>query len=72
VITSVPTFPDPSCAATVMAFAPDTSAMPATLQLDVPTAVPEPPVAALTHVTDVTLTLSEAVPPRSTLEDDVA
>jgi hypothetical protein len=72
VSTSVPVFPDPSCAVTVMALAPDTSAMPATLQLVVPTAVPDPPVAAFTHVTDVTPTLSEAVPPRSTLEDDAA
>jgi hypothetical protein len=71
-MTSVPVFPEPSCAVTVMAFAPDTSAIPVTLQLVVPAAVPEPPVAALTHVTDVTPTLSEAVPPRSTLEDDVA
>jgi hypothetical protein len=46
--------------------------MPATLQLAVPTALPDPPVAAFAHVTDVTATLSEAVPPRSTLEDDVA
>jgi hypothetical protein len=71
-MTSAPVFPDPSCAVTVMAFAPDTSAMPVIVQLVVPEAVPDPPVAAFTHVIDVTPTLSDAVPPRSTLEDDVA
>jgi hypothetical protein len=71
-MTSAPVFPDPSCAVTVTAFAPDTSAMPVIVQPVVPTAVPDPPVAAFTHVTDVTATLSDAAPPRSTLDDDVA
>jgi hypothetical protein len=71
VIVSTPVFPEPSCAVTVIAFAPETSAIPVTPQLVVPAAVPDPPVAAFTHVTDVTAMLSEAVPPRSTLDDDV-
>jgi hypothetical protein len=37
----------------------------------VPVAVPEPPVAALDHVTCVTPTLSEAVPPRASGVEDV-
>jgi hypothetical protein len=41
------------------------------LQLVVPEALPEPPVAAFVHVTWVTPTLSEAVPPSATGEDEV-
>jgi hypothetical protein len=72
VIVSTPLFPDPSCAVTVITLAPVTSAMPVIAQLVVPVALPDPPVAGFTHVTEVTATLSEAVPPRSTLDDDVA
>jgi hypothetical protein len=50
---------------------PATSATDATLQLVVPEALPEPPVAALVQVTCVTPTLSEAVPPNATGEDEV-
>jgi hypothetical protein len=72
VMTSVPTFAAASRARTVTMFAPTESAIDATLQLVVPTAVPEAPVAAFVHVTAVTPTSSEAVPPRPTLEDAVA
>jgi hypothetical protein len=40
-----------------------------TTQLVVPDATPEAPVAAFVHVTEVTPTLSEAVPPRDTAGD---
>jgi hypothetical protein len=55
-----------------MAFAPSASATVATDQLVVPVAVPDDPVAAFVHVTDVTPISSEAVPPSATLEEDVA
>jgi hypothetical protein len=69
--TSVPTFPAASLARTVIAFAPAASATLATLQLVVPVAGPEAPVAAFVHVTVVTATLSEAVPPSATVPDVV-
>jgi hypothetical protein len=47
----------------VITLFPATSASDATLQLVVPVAVPDAPFAAFVHVTVVTPTLSEAVPP---------
>jgi hypothetical protein len=67
VIVSLPTFPAASRARTVMTLSPAASAIPVTVQLVVPLATPEPPVAAFVHVTCVTPMLSEAVPPRSTV-----
>jgi hypothetical protein len=55
-----------------MTLFPEASAIPTTAQLVVPTAVPEAPVAALVHVTIVTPTLSDAVPPRSIGEEEAA
>jgi hypothetical protein len=72
VMTSVPTFAAASRARTVMTLFPATSATLPILQLVVPLAVPDAAVAALVHVTWVTPTSSEAVPPRPTLEDAVA
>jgi hypothetical protein len=69
--TSVPTFPAASLARTVIAFAPAASATLATLQLVVPVAVPETPVATFVHVTVATPMLSEAVPPSATVPDVV-
>jgi len=54
-------FPAASCAVTVTRFDPDASGIEA-LQEVVPDAVPLPAVAPFVHVTDVTPTLSEAVP----------
>jgi hypothetical protein len=71
VTVSEPTFPAASRARTVMTLSPATSATLAMLQLVVPDAVPDPPVAALVHVTVVTPTLSEAVPPIPSGEDEV-
>jgi hypothetical protein len=67
VITSVPVLPTASRARTRMTLFPTASAIPGTTQLEVPLAVPQPPVAAFVHVTAVTATLSEAFPPRSTV-----
>jgi hypothetical protein len=72
VIVSAPVFPAASLARTVMTLFPVASAIPTTLQLVVPTAVPEAPVAALVHVTTVTPRLSEALPPMSIGEEAVA
>jgi hypothetical protein len=69
---SVPTFPAPSRARTVMTLFPGVSATDATLQLVVPVAVPEAPVAAFVQVTCVTPTASDAVPPSDNGEDAVA
>jgi hypothetical protein len=55
-----------------MTLFPEASAIPTTAQLVVPAAVPEAPVAAFVHVTVVTPTLSEAVPPRSIGEEEAA
>ncbi len=68
VMTSVVTLPVASCAVTVMMFAPLCKAMPATLQLVVPVAVPLPP-RSFIHVTCVTPTASAAVPPRATIAE---
>jgi hypothetical protein len=68
---SVPTFPAASRARTVIAFAPAASATDATLQLVVPEAVPEAPLAAFVHVTVATPTLSEAVPASATVANVV-
>jgi hypothetical protein len=54
-----------------MTLFPGVSATDATLQLVVPLAVPEAPVAAFVHVTVVTPTLSDAVPPRGTVAEAV-
>jgi hypothetical protein len=72
VIVSVPTFAEASLARTVMTFAPADRAMDATLQLVVPEAVPDAPVAAFVHVTCVTPTSSEAVPASPIPEEAVA
>jgi hypothetical protein len=63
VIVSVAEFPAASHAFTTMAFAPAFSPMLAMVQLVVPDAVPEPPVAWFVHVTEATPMLSEAFPP---------
>jgi hypothetical protein len=54
-----------------MTLSPATSATLATLQLVVPEALPDPPVAAFVHVTCVTPTASEAVPPSAAGEETV-
>jgi hypothetical protein len=59
---AVAVFPAASRAVTVTTFVPASSGIPAALQLAVPVAVPLPP-RSLTHVTCVTPTLSDAVPP---------
>jgi hypothetical protein len=51
-----------SRAVTVMAFEPEASGIGADQEV-VPVAVPLPPVAGLAHVTEVTPTASDAVPP---------
>jgi hypothetical protein len=71
VIASVPVLPAASRAVTVTTFAPDWSAIEAIVQDVVPEAVPEPP-RSFAHVTCVTPTLSEAVPPSETAEEAVA
>src|SRR5207342_1210656 len=63
---SVEVLPAASRAVTVMTLAPLTRATLATLHAVVPVAVPLPP-AALLHVTCVTPTASEAVPPSATV-----
>jgi hypothetical protein len=55
-----------------MTLFPAESATAAALQAVVPDAVPEAPVAEFVHVTVVTAVLSEAVPPRFTVEEAVA
>jgi len=55
-------FPTASFAVTVSTFAPDWSTIPLAVQLVVPVAVPLPP-RLFVHVTCVTPTLSDAVPP---------
>jgi hypothetical protein len=55
----------------VIALFPETRAIPRTLQLVVPIAVPDAPVEALVHVTVPTPMLSDALPPRS-MGDKVA
>jgi hypothetical protein len=65
VIVSTPVFPAASRARSVMTLFPAESTTPVTAQLVAPVAVPEAPVAEFVHVTLVTPTLSEAVPPRS-------
>jgi hypothetical protein len=54
-----------------MMFTPDWSAMLLTVQLAVPAAAPEPP-RLFVHVTEITATLSVAVPARFTVELVVA
>jgi hypothetical protein len=54
-----------------MTLSPVTSATDATLQLVVPPALPDPPVAAFVHVTCVTPTASDAVPPSATGVEEV-
>jgi hypothetical protein len=56
----------------VIALFPEASATPRTLQPVVPEAIPESPVAPFVHVTTVTPTASEAVPPRDAGEEDAA
>jgi hypothetical protein len=70
VIVSAPTFPAASRARTTMTLFPDARATPTAAQLVVPLAVPDAPVAWFVHVTAVTPMPSEAVPPRSSSEDD--
>jgi hypothetical protein len=70
VIVSVPVFPAASRARTVIALFPAASAIPSTLQLVDPMAVPEAPVAAFVQLTVITPTSSDAVPPRSIGEED--
>jgi hypothetical protein len=72
VIESVPTLPAASRARTVSTLFPATSTTDAIVQLVVPLAVPEAPVAEFVHVTAVTPTLSDAVPPRASGVDAVA
>jgi hypothetical protein len=72
VIVSAAALPTASRARTVMTLSPAASATPTTLQLVVPLAVPDAPVAAFVHVTCVTAMLSEAVPPRFTMEKELA
>jgi hypothetical protein len=67
VIVSPPTFPAASRARTTTTLSPTASATPVIVQLVVPLAVPEPPVAWFVQTTCVTARLSEAVPPRSTV-----
>src|SRR5260221_11116158 len=62
-----PVLPAASCAVTVIAFTPDTSATLAMLQLPVPVALPLALFAALRQVTLVTPTLSDAVPANATV-----
>ena len=59
---AVAVLPAASCAVTVSTFVPDWSAIPLAVQLVVPVAVPLPPW-LFVHVTWVTPTLSDAVPP---------
>jgi hypothetical protein len=63
---SVPVLPAASRAVTVSTFAPLCSAMLLAVQLVVPLAVPLPP-RSFVHVTWVTPTLSDAVPPKFTV-----
>jgi hypothetical protein len=72
VMTSVPAFPAASLARTVMILFPGVSATLARLQLVVPDAVPEAPVAAFVHVTVVTPMLSDALPESDTDAEEVA
>jgi type III secretory pathway component EscS len=71
VIVSVPTFPAASAARTTIALFPVARTTPVRLQLVVPVAVPEAPVAAFVHVTVVTPTLSDALPPRESGDEAV-
>jgi hypothetical protein len=59
---SVPVLPAASRAVTVSTFVPSRSTIPLAVQLVVPVAVPLPP-RLFAHVTWVTPTLSDAVPP---------
>src|SRR2546429_8762078 len=59
---AVAVLPAASCAVTVSTFVPSWRAIPLAVQLVVPLAVPLPP-RLLAHVTWVTPTLSDAVPP---------
>jgi hypothetical protein len=70
-MTSVPAFPAASRAVSVRTLFPGASEIPATAQLVVPVAAPEAPVAAFVHVTSVTATLSEAVPPSAAVDEEV-
>jgi hypothetical protein len=69
---SVAPLPAASRARTVRTLFPAASATPTTLHAVVPEAVPEAPVAEFVHVTCVTAMLSEAPPPRFTMEEEVA
>ena len=60
---TVVVLPVASCAVTVSTFVPGWRTIPPAVQLVVPVAVPVPP-ALFVHVTCVTPTLSDAVPPR--------
>jgi hypothetical protein len=71
VIVSDAAFPAASRAVTVMTLFPADSPTEATVQLVVPLALPDPPVAAFVHVTAVTPTASEAVPASATGVDEV-
>jgi hypothetical protein len=71
VIVSLPPFPTPSCALTTITLSPSCKLTDATLQLVVPDVVPFAPVARFVHTTTVTPTLSEAVPPRLIVADEV-
>ena len=67
--TSVPMFPAPSRAVTVMTFVPTCKPMEGTFQAVVPDAAPLPPL-LFDQLTDVTPTLSDAVPPSDTFVVD--
>jgi hypothetical protein len=69
--TSVPTFPAASRARTVSTLFPAARAIPTTFQAVVPEAPPDASVAEFVHVTAVTPTPSEDVPPRFTMEEEV-
>jgi hypothetical protein len=72
VMVSVEVFPAASLAVTVIGLLPTFSGILETLQEVVPEAVPLPPVSELLHVTWVTPTLSLAVPPMVSADEDPA
>ena len=64
VIVSVPEFPAPSLAVTVITLSPLDKIILETVQLAVPVAVPFPPLSLLHDTLLMPLTLSDALPPR--------
>jgi hypothetical protein len=63
------TLPAPSLARIVIVFVPTSRGIGGVFQVVVPVAVPEPPV-ELVHVTEVTPTLSDAVPEKTMVAED--